>query len=435
MNSPVQVLIVEDDAPLATAFSVVVRRAGGIPVPVHSASRAAAILDSGGIGLMILDIGLPDRNGLDFLRERSTLAHPVPPVLLVTAHGSLTNAIEAKRLGVLDFLEKPVDLATLQPLLAAALESITTPLSSPRSISPPLSYIGAADTMRPVFQGIAQACSSRTPILIEGGTGTGKTTTAHLIARNDLLAAPTTTLSATEDARIRDLLGNAAPHVLIIEEVASLSPESQSALSRLIDATDPALRIISTSTPPLWPLVRDGLFSPALYYRLQPARILLPPLRDRVTDLPAFASWFLGQLRPGIACHLKPESLQALERHDWPGNLRELHNALAWACFSSGPRLEIEVRDLPPEITRPRGSSDPLQGSLTHAIRPWLDNRLRAEPALDYRSLIDELERSLLIELLLHHQNKPSRLASVRGLNRSTLRKRLQDLGIDPRRS
>jgi len=244
--------------------------------------------------------------------------------------------------------------------------------------------------------------------------------------------------TGTDAETTRQVLTADLPGSLLLEEISGLSGDLQEALASRIDTAEAKSRIIATSSVPLWPLVRDGAFSAALYYRLQPGRIVLPALRDRLTDLPALASWFLGELRLGVAFRLKPSALRALEHHSWPGNVRELRNALAWACLSTGAKLGIDVEDLPPEI---RGEASPLPGTdpavdqMAEFLRRWLDERLREQPDLAYDDLLDDLERALLRDLLRRHQHKPSRLATERGLNRSTLRKRLQELGITSRES
>jgi len=436
MNAAVKVLIVEDDPGLAAALGVTVRKAGGLPVTVHSGARALAALHTGGIGLVILDIGLPDRNGLDVLREAATKGLSLPPVLVITAHGAIENAIEARRLGVAEFFDKPVDLTIFQSALAQALQSIqeAAPISraEPNTV---ITYVGAAESMRPVFQAIAQACVSGAPVLIEGETGTGKTLTANLILRQDRRFDSHTRIVAADSASVAErlesiLAGEEHPAAVLIEEIARLEPTWQERLATWLEDTRDGPRILSTSSSALWPLVRQGRFAAALYYRLQPGRIALPALRDRLSDLPALSSWFLGEVRPGASFRLKSAALRILEEYAWPGNIRELRNALEWACHAAGARLAIEPDDLPATVRVDGNDGDAETETLSVILQRWLDERLKHSPTLSYRELLDEVEGPLLRDLLRRHQNKPSRLAAERGLNRSTLRRRLQDLGI-----
>jgi two-component system nitrogen regulation response regulator GlnG len=218
---------------------------------------------------------------------------------------------------------------------------------------------------------------------------------------------------------------------VLIEEIARLDAGILERLAAWLEERGNGPRFLATSTRALWPMVHAGTFPASLYYRLQPGRIALPALRDRVRDLPALAAWFLGEIRPGVNYRLKPAALRILEDHPWPGNLRELRNALESACHSSGARLGIDAGDLPTEIQGRAAPTDESSDPLSVPMHRWIDDRLREAPGLDYQSLLDELEGILLRDLLRRHQNKPSRLAAERDLNRSTLRKRLRELGID----
>jgi DNA-binding NtrC family response regulator len=225
------------------------------------------------------------------------------------------------------------------------------------------------------------------------------------------------------------VIGSAA---VLIEEISRLELPWQERLAAWLEDTLEGPRILATSSTPLWTLVRQGTFCAALYYRLQPGRIALPPLRERLSDLAVLSSWFLGEIRPGVSFRLKPSALRVLEDYPWPGNIRELRNTLEWACQAAGAKLGIEAEDLPAELRHPPNLPAHTE-SLPGFLRTWLDDRLSQSPNLPYRELHDELEAARLENLLRRHQNKPSRLASERGLNRSTLRRRLQDLGIDTR--
>jgi DNA-binding NtrC family response regulator len=436
MTAPAKVLIVEDDVALATALAVTVRKAGGVPQTVATAARAAAALEMGDVGLLILDLGLPDRNGLTLLRDLAAAGRSCPPVLILTAHGGLENVIEARKLGVIDFFEKPLDLSTFQPILAQALEAIHEAPRSDEIVPTTSIYTGSAEAMRPVIQSIAQACASQAPVLIEGETGTGKTHTAQLILRQTQPSQMVWRIVAgdsdTVRARLEALLHGEAPiSAVLIEEISRLDPAILERLAAWLEERGNGIRLLATSTEPLWPLVQSGTVPAPLYYRLQPGRIALPSLRDRTRDLPTLVAWFLGEIRPGVSYRLKPAALRLLEEHSWPGNLRELRNALEWACQSSGARLGIDALDLPPEIQGRVPATDPLPEPLSIPLRQWLDQRLHEAPDLDYQTLLNEIEGLLLRDLLRRHQNKPSRLAAERDLNRSTLRKRLRELGID----
>lgn len=435
-----RVLIVEDEPALAAALAVVVRRGGAEPVLAHSCARALTVLEGGKIDLILLDLGLPDANGFEVLRRMPNQGGPRPETIVLTAHGELENAIEARRLGVREFFDKPLDLASFQNALAKALEIATARAVMPPEPVPPSpgTYIGASEPMRQVFQHIAHACADHSPVLIEGETGTGKTLTARLIhshraGAEGCLEALSAAARDFEERSGSAFVPGGAHRGVLIEEIAGLSSGAQVRLADWLDETA-STRLLATTSVPLWPLVEEGAFLPRLFYRLQPGRLVLPPLRQRRGDVPSLAAWFLGQIRPGVSLQISPPAMDLLEAYDWPGNLRELRNALTIACQTMGARLGIEPGDLPLDL---RGGRRSLQvkedDSLEGFLRRWLDARLQATPEISYRELSDAIESVILKNLLRRHHGKQSRLAAARGLNRSTLRRRLQDLGIETR--
>lgn len=437
MKAP-HVLIVEDEHALALALAATVRRAGATADLAPTASRARRLLESPPqpYALMILDIGLPDRNGLEFLGSLDAATRP--PTLVTTAHGEIGNTIAARKLGVAGFLTKPLDFDALQQELSRLLH----PARPPRDLREPAegaAFIGAAPSMRTVFQQIAHCCASGDPVLVRGETGTGKSHAARVIREHGpghdgpsvtLVAGPSTT-AAEIDAALRD----AGRGVLVIEELGLLGSTSQAELVRRIESAQVFPRLVATTCEDLRARVAAGDFRSDLFYRWQILEVRLPPLRERIDDLPALVAYFLGRLEPRRAVGIAEAALARLAAHDWPGNLRELSNALAFALTVGSGAPRIEEAHLPGHLAGPPAGAGSEPQALVAAIDAWLADRLEPGrgPAPNYRELAETLEARLIARLLRRYDGKLARLCAALDANRTTLRQKLRRADPDSR--
>jgi DNA-binding NtrC family response regulator len=430
MHTTPRVLIVEDERALAIAFAAAVRQAGAASELAPTAAQARRLLrESAPFDALILDIGLPDENGLAFLSglpEADRL-----PTLVVTAHGEIDNTIAARKLGVREFFTKPLDFATFTGALAtilrpvARLEATATETDS--------AFLGAAPAMRPVFRQIAHACASDEPVLLRGETGSGKTRVARLIREHSRGKEGPFVLHSAGTAALAESLTNAQGGVLVVEDLAALSPSDQALLVRGIEAADASFpRLLATVSQDLATAVAAGAFRSDLYYRLQVLEVSLPPLRERLEDLPALADFFAAQLAPGRRIEIHEEALARLLAHTWPGNLRELRNVLSFALTAAAGTPVIERRHLPaylidpPAVTGEEVDPTHLPEPLVRGLRDWIEGRFRNETAPTYRELSETLETGLIRELLPRYGGRLARLASELQANRATLRKRLK---------
>jgi DNA-binding NtrC family response regulator len=442
------VLIIEDEHALAAALSTVIRRLGAEPSVAASGQSGIDKLAKRGFDLIVLDIGLPDMSGLDVLR-RIRASSDKTPVLVITAHGTLDNALEARRLGASEYFLKPLDLAEFQHALRAFLnkaEAPAVPATKNGHIQTSV-MIGAAPGMQKAYAAIAQACGTNAPVLLTGASGTGKSLAARVIHANRSGSGPFLSFRVDEwpADQLQDrlfgrdtppgALQSAAQGTLFIEDIAQLPLTVQASLERALDAsTTDAARIIAATSRDLLAEVRDGRFREDLYYRLKIVEVMLPPLAQRTEDIPALASFLLSQAAGGNReISLSEQTLSCLKTHPWPGNVRELRNAMQHAAaICAGP--VVLPRHLPETIARssdsPAASKSHLDEALQQALARWLDQKLTApENALPaYDDLAEQVESMMLKELLPRFDNKPTRLATALRMNRATLRRKCRDL-------
>lgn len=453
-----RILIIEDEAAVASALAMLTKRLGYEPVTCASGAMGLQKLKPASPSLVILDIGLPDMSGLDVLarlREHSSTL----PVLIITAHGHLQNALEAKKRGASDYLVKPLDLRGLEQVLRSLLRPSGEPVvgSAPTATDAPF-LIGSAPAMQPAFAAIAHACASDAPVLITGPTGIGKSLAAKVIHRHSARhGAPFVSLSCASlpealmenelfghDEGVSNgsaspragLLERAAGGTLFLDEISEVPLPTQVKLLRFLEEkafhrvgshedVRVDLRIIAATTQDLTLAVAEKRFREDLYYRLRVLEVKLPALWERMSDLPALCGCLLATIAPTRRLTLSGEALQVLQGYDWPGNVRELRNALEHAVAVC-PGDTILPIHLPREVRDgSSGEAFPPSATLDAALHEWLDARLR-EPGVTYDTVHDELESRLLAALLPRYQHKPTILARELQMNRATLRKKLR---------
>jgi DNA-binding NtrC family response regulator len=458
---PGPILIIEDEAALASALALLVKRLGHDPLTAASAAQGLQKLQKVAPGLVILDIGLPDMSGLDALariREHDAQL----PVLIITAHGNLQNAVEAKKRGASGYLVKPLDLqeleATLRALVHAAPATEGAPAIHPEASDAPL-LIGSSPAMQPAFAAIAHACSSDAPVLITGPTGIGKSLTARVIHRHSARhAAPFVTLSCAslpETLLEAELFGHekgaftgatatrqghierAAGGTLFLDEISEVPPSVQVKLLRFVEEKTFVrvggreelrvdLRIIAATNQDLTQAVAEKRFREDLLYRLRVLEVKLPALRERLSDVPALSAYLLAGIARNRKLMLSEETLAMLKRHTWPGNVRELRNALEHAAAVCSGNVLLPAH-FPVELRNSglAGTGVPPI-ALDSALHEWVEARLPEGPSYD--TLHGELERRLLATLLPHYDGKPTLLARALDMNRATLRKKLRGI-------
>lgn len=429
-----RVLIIEDEYALAAALATVVRRLGAEPVVAASGQGGLEKAQRQRFDAVLLDIGLPDMSGLKVLSSLRASDPNPPPVLIITAHGSLENALEARRLGAHDYFLKPLNLTEIQPQIRALLDSTSNQPAMPTAVMDPALMIGQAPEMHRVFAQIAQAVTARVPVLLTGQPGSGKTLAAEVIATQSQ-KTPITRYRYDEwppeqaEAVLLDCLEKThGGSVLLVEEIASLPLHLQAALSRAL-AEEGTPRLLTTSTQELREAIAQGRFREDLFYQIIVLHVHLPSLAERTEDIPALAGVLLKNAAPGRELNLAVDTLGILKACPWPGNVRELAAAMQHAaavCTST----QVLPRHLPPHLLNQTQDASHLETTLVRSLTSWLDQKLTCNPENmpDYDNLLAQLEKPLLSELLLRFDDKPTRLAAALNMNRATLRRKLREL-------
>ena len=458
MSRP-RILVVEDEGPMAKALGAVCERLGCEALLCGSARRALKELASGNFALIILDIGLPDTPGWT-VQDAVNRSGAASPVLVITARGTLDNAVAARQHGAAGYLVKPLDLHELERVMRNLIsEPETATTSAPPQPEPGPLLGGASSAMQQVFMAIAQAAATDAPVIITGPTGTGKTVAARVIHSNSSRRnGPFVTLlcgAMPENLLESELFGHeknaftgaggmrsghlerARGGTLFLDEIGDIPLATQAKLLRFVDEKAFTrvggredlyvdLRLLTATNRSLRGEVQAGRFREDLYYRLHVLEVEMPALAKRRQDIPLLASYFVNQLSEGRQIGIDPEVNRILVNHSWPGNVRELRNAIERAVAICSGKI-IQPHHLPKEIVF--SAEPPADADLDALLQRWL--AAKVEAGSSYKQLHAEIESSVLKNLLRHFDQKSTLLAKTLRINRGTLLKRRRDLGLD----
>jgi DNA-binding NtrC family response regulator len=371
---PPRVLAVDDEPVVCESIRRVLSEEGYRVTTTTSAREGIDLLAREVIDLVLLDIKMPDLDGIEFLRRARALS-PETEVVIVTGYATIDTAVEAIKLGAFDYLEKPVSPPQLIVAAARALErkhliDLTRQLRSEIETRHRIgNVICSSRAMRKVMQLVAKVAPATSTVLITGETGTGKDVIARAIHYNSPrhqapfvvadCASLTDSLLESElfghvrgafTGAIKDRKGlaeTARGGTLFLDEISTISPHLQGSLLRLIqereirpvgsDKPIPVdVRIIGATNRDLQELVRQGTFREDLFYRLSVFTIALPPLRERREEIPLLAHHFMSRFTEEVHKAVEgiaPQAMALLEAHDWPGNVRELENVIERAVL------------------------------------------------------------------------------------------------------
>ncbi|OGL16158.1 MAG: hypothetical protein A3F92_13975 [Candidatus Rokubacteria bacterium RIFCSPLOWO2_12_FULL_71_22] len=471
-----RILIVDDEANICWALGAFLTGEGHEVDLAGTATEALERFQARPPDLIISDIRMPGAGGLEILERARALA-PDVPVILMTAYGNVDAAVAAMHKGAFEYLHKPLDLDQVRALVARALAGRDARLSGssgeagvPDVDGPGRSrLVGRSVAMQEVYKLIALVSRSDATVLVEGESGVGKELVARAIheygRRRQGPFVAINCGSVPESLFESELFGHergaftgaVAPRpgryerahtgTLFLDEVAELPPAQQTALLRVLEdgrierlgGTRPVevdVRVIAATNRSLRDEVAARRFREDLYFRLQVVTIRVPPLRQRLEDVPELVAHFVqmatgetGQSLRGVS----PAALSALCRYDWPGNVRELENAIRRAAVLARDGI-IDREDLPREVAgepRPAGGDGSL--SLSVAAEAELRARLQGGRGAGsiYHELVEAVEAKLVATALAMTGGNQVRAADLLGVHRTTLRKRIQALSAD----
>jgi two-component system nitrogen regulation response regulator GlnG len=471
------VIVADDDAGIRTVISRALSREG---YGVQATGTAATLwrwIEDGTGDVAILDVVLPDENALDLL-PRIKQRRPGLPVIMMSAQNTLLTAVRATERGAFDYLPKPFDLAQLVTMVKRALALPQKPAIVPEELSrleEQLPIIGRSAPMQEIYRVIARLVGTDLTVMINGESGTGKELVAKaihdygkrrggpFIAVN--MAAIPRELVESElfghekgaftgaNARKVGRFEQAEAGTLFLDEIGDMPLEAQTRLLRVLQSGEfmpvggrlpikADLRIVAATHRDLRQLVTQGLFREDLFYRLNVVPIRLPPLRERVDDIPALVQHFLNSARlDGLPPKtVEPAAMARLKAYHWPGNVRELENlvrrlTVLYAQDIIGAEvIEAELREGVPMRhalvagERADGFTD-VVASYVEQIFAERDGRL--PPAGLYGRILREVERPLIARVLMETRGNQLRAAALLGVNRNTLRKKIRELDIE----
>ena len=429
------------------------RERGYEVVEADSGEQALDLLEQFAFDIVITDLRLPGIDGGRVI-EAAVERYPGIVAIVITGYGTVKDAVDAIKRGAADFVAKPFQFDELMHVLEKALEQ--------RRLASENAYLrsqleeryqfggilGRSRPMQDLFNLLDMVARSSSTILITGETGTGKEVVARAIHHNsprrahrfvalNCSAIPETLLEAELFGHVRGAftgavgtrqgrLEQAHKGTLLLDEVGTMSATLQVKLLRAVQEREfervgdnqtikVDVRVIAATNSDLARLVASGSFREDLYYRLNVIPIQLPPLRERRDDIPLLVQHFLAKFAPGSAVHASQTAMRALMAYDWPGNVRQLENAMERAVALGAGRPEIDVADLPPEVREVPDASAP----------PYVEF---PEDGLDLPRYLATIERDLIHRALDRTRGNRNRAADLLHIKRTTLVEKLKRL-------
>ncbi len=467
----IKVLLVDDEELFREMTAETLNGKGFKVVAANSAEQALSRLDSQLFDVVLLDVRMPGMDGMELLGKLRE-ERPTQQVVMLTGNATVSMAIDAMKLGAFDFLVKPAKIDDLIMTIQRAVEhgqmqrrNIVLEKELKRSKGAGR-VIGESEAIKKVFEFIEKTSPSDLPILITGESGTGKELVARAIhdhsrrALRPLIVVDGSTLH--EQLLASELFGHergaftgahqkkvglfevADRGSIFLDEIGELSPPNQTALLRVIEygtfrpvgavkeiQTD--VRIIAATNRDLEGAVEAGEFRKDLYFRLKALTVNVPPLRERRTDIPLLAEYFLKKCESSVRASvtLSKEALQTLVSYNWPGNIRELLHVIELAMLFAIEDGEIKPHHLPEEVRKGSGKQTPVNGipeeNQEEEIRP---EELAGNALESLEELRNRCEHKHITKIMNQFDGNKSQTARALGISRALLYKKLHHFGI-----
>jgi len=459
------VWIVDDDRSIRWVFEKALSREGISYNSFASAREALDALAGGAPQVLISDIRMPGKSGIELLQEVKE-KHPAVPVIVMTAYSDLESAVAAFQGGAYEYLPKPFDVDQAVELIRRALDESQREQAALEPIGEVPEILGQAAAMQEVFRAIGRLSQSSATVLITGESGTGKELVARALHRHSTRGAKPfvaiNTAAMPKDLLESELFGHergaftgaqalrrgrfeqAEGGTLFLDEIGDMPAELQTRLLRVLsDGTfyrvgghqqlKANVRVIAATHQDLESRVREGAFREDLYHRLNVIRVRIPSLRERREDIALLARHFLARSAKELSVEpkrLSDEVLAHIGRMDFPGNVRQLENLCHWLTVMA-PGQAIGIADLPAEF---RGES---AGAAVAPASDWiaaLEQEVERRLARGETGVLDQLsrqfERSLIVKALARTGGRRIEAANLLGMGRNTITRKIQELGI-----
>ncbi len=452
-NFCIRLLIVDDEQTIRRLCMTVGESLGFACLEAENGEAALALLEEQPVHMVLTDMVMPRMTGIEFL-EQAKRTHPRIEIAVMTGHGSVETAVQAMKLGAYDYISKPFapldELRLFLRRMADKVRLVEENLYLRERSETETSLhgiIGNSTGIQNVLRLISRLKDTRTPVLISGESGTGKELVARALHFRGTMASrpfvavdcgslvPTLIESElfgyekgafTGALRSKQgLLQSADTGTIFLDEVGELPLEMQAKLLRFLQEKEVRpvgsnqkvkvdVRIMAATNRDLDAEYQKGTFRKDLYFRLNVVTISLPPLRERRSDIPILAAWFLDRLAPGRGVQVSNSAMKALLAYSWPGNVRELENCLERAV-ALGDQHVIEVNDLPPAIAYPEAQTE-------------------APPTAEFPGTdLEDIERATIKRVFSKVKGDKALAGKMLGISRATLYRKLKRYNIGTR--
>jgi two-component system nitrogen regulation response regulator GlnG len=467
------VLVIDDDRTILALAEKALSTIADVETAA-TATEGLAKLRRGSFDTVLLDIQLPDQNGLAVYCEIREFDRRIP-VVFMTIEAASSTAIEAMQLGAFDYIGKPLSVEPLRDLIEKAIEqrqisSVPVAISADDKSADHAGelFIGRSPAMLDVFKAIGKVSKQDVPILIRGESGTGKELVARALYQyshrstetflavncaalpdnlleSELFGHEKGSFTGAESRRIGKF-EQCNGGTLFLDEIGDMAPSVQAKVLRVLQeqrfervggnkelTTD--CRIIAATNRPLEEMVQDGDYREDLLYRLNGVTIELPPLRERLSDVPALIQFFMSQAKKEFSKPdlegLSPEAVELFERYQWPGNVRQLR-AVIRRCVLDSVMPVITPDGLPAEIAKGNPTTVSANRDIADgAALPRLVKRLLDEKSTNiYSEALQYMEKYVITEVLKSTEGNQSQAAEILGITRGKLRDRISTYNI-----
>ncbi|MGB6339455.1 MAG: sigma-54 dependent transcriptional regulator [Candidatus Aminicenantaceae bacterium] len=451
----VKILIIDDEKSILDLLSVVFKKEGYIVETSLSAKTALELIDKEEFDLILTDIKLPQMSGMKILKYAKE-KYPAMPVVMITAYGTIKQAIEALKMGAMDYIVKPFNMEELKIIVAQGLENrriqqenvlLKKDLEEKYGMN---NMVGKSKKMLEIYNLIEKIAVTDSTVLISGESGTGKEIAARAIhfhsRRRERPFVSINCGALPENLLESELFGHvkgsftgaivnkkgmfetAEKGTLFLDEVGEMSPWTQVKLLRTLQdrkvrrvgGTEEFpidVRIIGATNQDLKKRIEEGKFREDLFYRLNVISLELPPLRNRKEDIPLLVSHFLSKYCDKMGRDMKrmaPRVMKVFESYSWPGNVRELENAIE-RIIAIEERETITESSLPEELISPQREQD---------------RSYEVKPGFDLNVTLDDISRNFVQQALRRTNGNLKETATLLGINYRSLRYLIEKLGL-----